>query len=224
MPVKASKTALSGTQLQQAGPAPQGSSSGTEGASGQVYSSTSSAQGASGQVTSSTSGTEGASVQPSSSISGTEGVMGQPTSERQSCPRRAAAAAASTVQGGSARRNCGARATSREAAKSTAGVEEPHPLYGPNGEIWEHRGLPPILLDLMKPVPKHVPNKQSAADSESLLGFLPPTLLPGKQHESVAASDAANNKDQHKKQATVDTVAVAEVATTDASATNNNKN
>jgi hypothetical protein len=65
-----------------------------------------------------------------------------------------------------AQRYCRATGTSSRAAeKSTAGTSDPYPLVRPDGEvIYECRPLPKILLDLMQPVPKHVP----AAPSESL--------------------------------------------------------
>ena len=56
------------------------------------------------------------------------------TSVAQSRPRRATAAA-STTQGGATQGPRTAAARFREAEKSTAAVDEPHPLIGPNGEI-----------------------------------------------------------------------------------------
>ena len=152
MRVKASKAALSGsgTELLQGEPAPQASTSVTNMQQGDPV--------------------------PQALSSVANATVGQATSVAQSRPRRAAAAA-STGQGGVARGPRTAAAASREVEKSTSATSDPPPLYGPNGEIWERRPLPKIMLDLMKPVPKHAPNTLFTADSDSLLGFCQTTQV-----------------------------------------------
>jgi hypothetical protein len=148
MRVKASKAALSGsgTELLQGEPSPQASTSVTNVQQGDPA--------------------------PQALSSVANATVGQATSVAQSRPRRAAAAA-STGQGGAARGPRTAAAASTEVEKSTSATSDPPPLYGPNGEIWECRPLPNIMLDLMQPVQKHVPDTQCAAHSDSLLIFLP---------------------------------------------------
>jgi hypothetical protein len=71
--------------------------------------------------------------------------------------------------------------------KSTVGVGDSNPLYGPVGlAIWKPRPLPKILQELLQPVPKHLP---APAPSESLLVFFLPTIST----EAVTVSATTNN-------------------------------
>ncbi len=79
-----------------------------------------------------------------------------------------------------AHRNRGASASSRAAKNSAANADdEPHPLYGPDGQIWEDRPLPKIIMDLMQPVQKPVPIQPGL--TETLLGFMPPKVAAGNK-------------------------------------------
>jgi hypothetical protein len=127
---------------------------------------------------------------PQASISVAEGALGQETSVAQSRPR-IAAAAASAIQGGADCGHRGAAASSREAEKSTAGVDESRPLFGPNGEIWERRPFSKYVVELMQPVWVFVRDQPAAADSESI-----PPLTSAEQSttEPVADSAVSNNE------------------------------
>ncbi len=83
--------------------------------------------------------------------------------------------------------------SSRAAKNATGSTSDPLPLVGLNGEIWERRPLPKILLDLMQPVHKPVPVAAGGIVLESLLSYLPP--IP-REEENGPVGPAPHEEDQ----------------------------